>query len=256
MPRSGPCDHPALPPIPRLQLIIEREHLGLWVGSSAAPPARNKTQKRRAKTPDSLEMGEQSWTRTPRLAQCGPASSRSPAAPPAPHRSRREPRGRRGTRRSAKAPGPPRGLRGRGSGGKAPATKRGGDRAGPTPGGLEGDGGRRPAQPAAYREPGAPRGRGGACGPRSARERRSRAGVSPRPPPPSPAGRAGRERRRRFTTGPGGREAPHAAACSAGGYIYPARSLPQRARPSQSESGARPHSDAGWPMTVVRRGES
>lgn len=86
--------------------------------------------------------------------------------------------------------------------------------------------------------------------------RRGRAGVSPRPPPPSPAGRAGRERRRRFTTGPGGREAPHAAACSAGGYIYPARSLPQRARPSQSESGARPHSDAGWPIAVRRRAES
>lgn len=149
IPGAGPCEHPALPLNPQLPLAIEREHLGLWVGSSAAPPAQNKT----AKKPPSLEIREQSSTRTPPLAQCGPGSSRSPAAPPAPHRSRRELRGRRGTGRSGEGSGLPRGLRGRGAGGKASATKRGGDRAGPTPGGMEGGGGRlqrRPAQPAAY----------------------------------------------------------------------------------------------------------
>lgn len=249
--RCAPCEHPALLLHPHLQLAMEREHLGLWLRSSPTPPAQNKTQKQTARKPH--EPGN---PRTKLDPHTSPRTMRAreqpiPRRPPAPHRSRGKRRGRRGT----KAPDTHEGCAAAGQAGGRPPQSAAGTG---LDGGGKGEGGAGSAVPHGPR----PTESGAASQPgRCVRlavppGRRSRAGASPRPPPPSPAGRAGRERRRRFTTGPGGREAPHAAACSAAGYIYPARSLPQRARPSQSESGARPYSDAGWPAAVRRRAES
>lgn len=237
LPRSGPCEQPALPLNPQPVLPVNREHLGLRVGSSPAPPAQNKTQNLRAKEPPSLETREQSWPRTPRRAQCGPASGRSPAAP-LPRRRHRELGRRLPTARGPRD----------GAGGRHKA-RRGA-------GGMEGE--EAPAAPSrtarGLRRAGGASDRGCCVRPTGPAPRRGRAGASPRRHPLT-CSRAGRELRRRFTTEPGGREAPHAAACSAPRYIYPARSLPQRARPSQSQSGARPHSDAGWLAAVRRRAE-
>lgn len=220
-------------------------NLGLRAGSSPAPPAQNKNPKAEGgKAPEAWER--ENKARPAQLAShnAGPGA----AAPPPPALPRTAPAGSSG-RRLGSPTGPARPRVRRESARHKSAAGTGRDK------GEGGAGSAVPHGPAAYGAPGAPRSRAGACGPRCPRGRRGRAGVAPRCPPPSPAGGAGRERRRRFTTGPGGREAPHAAACSAAGYIYPARSLPRRARPSQSERGARPRSDAGWPTAVRRRAE-
>lgn len=76
------------------------------------------------------------------------------------------------------------------------------------------------------------------------------------PPPHLRAERDGSGRRRCTTGRPGGREAPHATACSAARQIYPARSLPRR-EAGQPVRERRPlRSDASWPEWEKRRADS